>query len=134
MATWNDVARLATAMPSVIETGKWGMKTWAVKDKSKAHGFVWERPLRKNELAALGATAPKGAILGARTSSLEMKEALLKRNPAVYFTTPHFDGYPAILVRLSRIKVSELRNLIVEAWLARAPERLVKEYLAEGSR
>ncbi|MGD0968916.1 MAG: MmcQ/YjbR family DNA-binding protein [Candidatus Aquilonibacter sp.] len=134
MATWNDVARLATALPSVVETGKWGMKTWAVKDKAKTHGFAWERPLRKNEIAALGVTAPKGAILGARTADLGMKEALLARNPDVYFTTPHFDGYPAILVRLSRIKVSELRDLLVEAWLARAPERLVKEYLAGTSR
>jgi hypothetical protein len=134
MATWNDVARLATAMPSVVETVRWDMKTWAVKDKSKEKGFVWERPLRKNEIAALGSGAPKGAILGAHTSSLEIKEVLLKRDPGVYFTTPHFDGYPAILVRLSRIKVGELRDLIVEAWLARAPERLVKEYLASRAR
>ncbi len=134
MATWNDVARLATAMPGVIETVKWEMKTWAVKDKSKDRGFVWERPLRKNEIAALGAAAPKGAILGVRTADLGMKEALLARDPDVYFTTPHFDGYPAILVRLSRIKVGELRDLITEAWLARAPERLVKEYLADPSR
>jgi hypothetical protein len=134
MATWIDVARLAMAMPSAIETDKWGMKTWAVKDKSKTHSFAWERPLRKNEIAALGAAVPKGAILGVRTADLGMKEALLARNPDVYFTTPHFDGYPAILVRLSRIKVSELRDLLVEAWLARAPERLVKEYLAGTSR
>jgi hypothetical protein len=130
MATWSDVARLAMAMPGVVETVKWDMKTWAVKDK----GFVWERPLRKNEIAALGAGAPKGAILGAHTPSLEIKEALLKRDPRVYFTTPHFDGYPAVLVRLSRINVGELRDLIVEAWLARAPERLVQEYLASRAR
>src|ERR1700685_3243962 len=119
MATWNDVARLAAALPSVVETVKWDMKTWAVKDKSKEKGFVWERPLRKNEIAALGAAAPKGAILGAHTSSLEIKEVLLKRDPSIYFTTPHFDGYPAILVRLSRIKVGALRDLILEGGLAR---------------
>ena len=77
---------------------------------------------RKNALAALAASAPKGAILGVRTADLG------------YFTTPHFDGYPAVLVRLGRIRARELRDAIVEAWLARAPERLVKEYLAGTSR
>jgi len=47
----------------------------------------------------------------------------------VYFTTPHFDGYPAILVRLDRIAVPELEELLVEAWLARAPKRLATQYL-----
>jgi hypothetical protein len=130
MATWKDVRRLALALPQTLETTKSGMKTWAVKDKGKDRGFVWERPLRTSDLAALGADAPKGAILGVRTADLEMKEALLAHDPGVYFTTPHFDGYPAILVRLSRIDVRELSEVIVEAWLARAPERLAQEYLA----
>jgi hypothetical protein len=60
---------------------------------------------------------------------LGAKEALLADDPAVYFTTPHFDGYPAVLVRLDRIPVDELEELIVEAWLARAPKRLAKEYI-----
>jgi hypothetical protein len=47
----------------------------------------------------------------------------------VYFTTPRFDGYPAILVRLNRIELTDLQELIVEAWLARAPARLAKTYL-----
>ena len=58
-----------------------------------------------------------------------MKQALLTDDPDVYFTTPHFNGYPAILVRLDRIAVAELGELIVEAWLARAPKRLAGEYL-----
>lgn len=59
---------------------------------------------------------------------LGAKEALLADDPDVYFTTPHFDGYPAVLVRLDRIAIDELTELIVEAWLARAPKRLGKEY------
>jgi hypothetical protein len=57
------------------------------------------------------------------------KEALLATDEGVYFTTPHFDGYPAILVRLDRIITEDLDEVIVEAWLARAPKRLVKAYL-----
>jgi hypothetical protein len=59
---------------------------------------------------------------------LGSKEALLGDDPEVFFTTPHFDGYPAVLVRLERIPVEELEEVIVEAWLARAPKRLAREY------
>jgi hypothetical protein len=62
-------------------------------------------------------------------ADLGVKQALLTDDPGVYFTTPHFNGYPAILVRLDRITVAELGELIVEAWLARAPKRLAEEYL-----
>jgi hypothetical protein len=128
MATWNDVRRYALALPETREHVSSGSHAWKVKDK----GFVWERPLRRADFEALGDAAPKGAILGVRTADLEMKEALLSRNPDVYFTTPHFDGYPAVLVKLSRIGSRELKDLIVEAWLARAPERLVEAYLNGG--
>jgi hypothetical protein len=54
---------------------------------------------------------------------------MLADDPEVFFTTPHFDGYPAVLVRLDKITVGELDEVIVEAWLARAPKRLVQRYL-----
>jgi hypothetical protein len=57
------------------------------------------------------------------------KEALIANEPDVFFTTPHFDGYPAILVQLDNISVEDLTEVIVEAWLARAPKRLADEYL-----
>jgi hypothetical protein len=60
---------------------------------------------------------------------LGVKQALLADDADVYFTTPHFDGYPAILVRLDRITPPELEELLVEAWLCRAPKRLAAEYL-----
>ena len=61
-----------------------------------------------------------------------VKEALLADDPAVFFTTPHFDGYPAVLVRLDQITVPELDELIAEAWLARAPRRLADDYLGRS--
>ena len=129
MATWRDVRRIALALPGTCERASYGgTASWVVKEK----GFVWERPLRKQDLAALGKSAPTGPILGVRTPDLEMKEALLASDPDVYFTTPHFDGYPAVLVRLGAISVAELRDVIVEAWLARAPKRLVTALLAKS--
>ena len=125
MATWADVARLALALPETSESLSRGLRHWNVKDK----GFVWERPLRRADLEALGDQAPDGPILGARVEHLVAKEALLADDPSIYFTTPHFDGYPAILVRLDRIGLDDLHELIVEAWLARAPARLAKTYV-----
>lgn len=124
MATWEDVRRIALALPETSEQGSWGSPSWRVKDK----GFVWERPLRRADLDALGDDSPDGPILGVRVADVGVKEALVADDPAVFFTTPHFDGYPAVLVRLERIAVDELDELIVDAWLLRAPKRLAKEY------
>jgi hypothetical protein len=77
----------------------------------------------------LGDSAPSGPILGARVEHLVAKDALLADDPDVFFTTPHFDGYPAVLVRLERIGLDDLEELVVEAWLARAPKRLADRYL-----
>jgi hypothetical protein len=91
--------------------------------------LAWERPLRPADIRALGDAAPTGNVLGARVEHLGAKEALLADDPGVFFTTPHFDGYPAVLVRLDRIALEDLEELIVEAWLARAPKRLAREYV-----
>jgi hypothetical protein len=125
MATWDDVRRIALALPETDERVSRDNHQWRVKDKL----FVWERPLRKTDLAALGDDAPDGAILGVRVEHLVAKEAILADTSGAYFTTPHFDGYPAVLVKLEEIGDEELEELITEAWLARAPKRLAKAYL-----
>jgi hypothetical protein len=127
MATWDDVRRIALALPEAREETRRGLMFWVVKDKL----FVWERPLRGSDLRALGDAAPEGPILGARVEHLVAKEALLADNPDVFFTTPHFDGYPAVLVLIEKIALDELEEVIVEAWLARAPKRLAQAYVAE---
>lgn len=128
MATWDDVRRIALALPETTEGISWDHAHWRVKDK----GFVWERPLRRSDLEALGDAAPDGPILGARVEHIVAKEALLADDPGVFFTTPHFDGYPAVLVRLDEISMQDLEEVIVEAWLCRAPKRLAQAYLDEA--
>ena len=128
MATWDDVRRIALALPETGEKLSHGNASWVVRDK----GFVWERPLRTSDLKALGDDAPSGPILGARVEHLIAKEALLADDPGVFFTTPHFDGYPAVLVQLDRIGLDELEEVVVEAWLCRAPKRLAKAYADEN--
>jgi hypothetical protein len=127
LADWEDVSRLALALPEAQEGPTYGGKrAWTVRKKM----FVWERPLRKSDLKALGDDAPEGPILGAKVEHLIAKEALLADDPGVFFTTPHFDGYPAVLVRLPEIGVELLQEVVTEAWLTCAPKRLAKEFLA----
>lgn len=131
MATWDDVARLALALPETSEDPAHGhrhWRAWKVKDKA----FVWERPLGRSDLKALGDDAPpEGPILAARVEHDGAKRALVESDPDVYFTIPHFDGFPAILLLLDRIGVQELEEVVTEAWLNRAPARVLKAYMSE---
>jgi hypothetical protein len=122
VATWHDVARIVGELPETAETPP---RTWRVRKKL----MVWERPLRKADYRALGADAPTGDILGVRVADEGVKFALIADEPTVFFTTPHFDGYPAVLVRLAEIDVPELTELVTDAWLAQAPKTLVKAFL-----
>ena len=128
MAAWKDVRRIALALPETEEQERHGTAAWLVRDKA----FAWERPLRKADLEALGDRAPQGAILAVRVEHLLAKEARLAAGPAACFTTPHFDGYPAVLVRLGKAKVAELEEMLIEAWLARAPKTLARKYREGG--
>jgi hypothetical protein len=130
VATWRDVRRIASALPDTSEKrSSGGTSTWSVRDKS----FAWERPLRPADLKALGSAAPAGPILGVRTADLEMKDVLLASDANVFFTTPHFNGYPAVLICLDRIATPALRTVLVESWLARAPKRLATEFLGTST-
>jgi hypothetical protein len=122
MADWEDVRRIALGLPETTERDRDGKLQWLVRDKLVA----WERPLRAADLAFLGSAAPDGPVLATRVEHLGLKDALVANDPNVYFTTPHFNGYPAILVRLERISVPDLEALMVDAWLARAPTRLAR--------
>ncbi len=127
MATWDDVREIALALPETTEEGLYGQPSWRVRKKL----VVWDRPLRKRDLEELGDAAPDGPILGAKVEHEVAKQALLADEPDVYFTTAHFDGHPMVLVRLDRISVDDLRELIEEAWLIVAPKRLAKAYLEQ---
>ncbi len=125
MADWRDVRRLALALPETSERTSRERAQWRVKDKL----FVWERPLRAKEVEELGPLAPEGAIMGARVEHLIAKEALLADDPGIFFTTSHFHNVAAVLVRLDEIDGATLEEIVTEAWLARAPERLGRDYL-----
>ena len=129
MATWEDVAGIVGELQLTDERSP---HEWRVGKKL----IAWERPLRTSDheaLTALGIEPPEGDILGVRVADEGVKFALIADEPDVYFTTPHFDGYPAVLVKLAEIDELGLRELIVEAWLTQAPKRLVQEFLSEDT-
>ncbi|MCV7428174.1 MmcQ/YjbR family DNA-binding protein [Mycobacterium montefiorense] len=129
MATWDDVARIVGELPLVSEQSP---HDWRVGKKLLA----WERPLRPSDRAALcasGMEPPEGDLLGVRVSDEGVKFALVADEPRIYFTTPHFNGYPAVLVKLAEIDVRGLEELITEAWLTQAPKKLVQEFLTGPS-
>ncbi len=129
MATWHDVARIIGKLALTSEPSP---HDWRIGKKMMA----WERPLRQSDREALerdGIDPPEGDILGIRVSDEGVKYALVTDQPRVYFTTPHFDGYPAVLVKLAEIDVRDLEQLLTEAWLTQAPRKLVQEFLADSS-
>jgi hypothetical protein len=128
MATYDDVARITSALPEVDDGARYrGNRTWAVRGKV----FAWERPFSKVDVRRFGdAEPPSGPILALAVEDLGEKEALLATHPASFFTIPHFDAYPAVLVRLDAVTESELAGALEDAWLAKAPPALAERYLA----
>ncbi|GAB2591629.1 MmcQ/YjbR family DNA-binding protein [Microlunatus antarcticus] len=125
MATLAEARRIALALPATSEKVSWGSLHWRVRDK----GFAWERPLNRTDLAALGDDAPTGEIVAVRVADLGERDALIAAEPEVFFTVPHLDGFPAVLVRLAAVDVTELTELITDAWLDRAPKTLRETFL-----
>jgi hypothetical protein len=126
MATVDDVRRIALALPQTAEGESYGNLAWRVAGNL----FAWERPLRRADVAALGDRVPGGPVYAARTVDEGVKLALIADDPTVYFTTPHFDGYPTVLFELDLIGLDGLTELITDAWLSRAPRRLAADFLA----
>ena len=132
MATLSDVREIAMSLPGVQERvgGHTGAPEWNVRSGS----IAWVRGPTKTDLrtlAELGRSWPDGVVLGIRVADLQEKEALLAAEPDVLFTIPHFEGYPALLVRVDPIGRDRLEELICDAWLVRAPARERKVWLAE---
>jgi hypothetical protein len=119
MATQADVRRIALSLPEVEEVP--GRFAFSVRNKGKLKGFVWvwmERVEPKKP------RVPQPDALAVRVASLAEKERILALDPLKFFTEPHYDGFPAVLVNLPAVTVRELEPLITAAWRCQAPKGL----------
>lgn len=126
VGTVEEVARIAASLPEVTEGERHGNLTWFVRGQA----FAWERPFSKADLRRFGdERPPAGPILAVRVADLDDKEALLAAGQRGFFTIPHFDDYPAVLIQLPTVATKALREALIDAWAARAPAELAKAYL-----
>jgi len=110
MATWDDVVATGLRFPGVEAATSYGTPALRVRGKGMCR-------LR---------TDPDALVL--RVIDLGEREALLQGQPHVFFSTPHYDGHPYVLVRLEAVDPVELAELLEEAWRLRAPKRLIAAY------
>ncbi len=98
---------------------------FAVRNGKKYKGFAW---VWKERVDPKKARVPNPAVLAVRVANLDAKEILLMADARKFFTEPHYDGFPAVLVRLQEVGRAELRALLREAWIAQAPKALAAEF------
>jgi hypothetical protein len=129
MADQGDVRRIALSLPGVSE-GK-GQFAFSVLNKGKPKGFAWvwlERVEPKKP------RVPCAKVLAVRVRDQAEKAALLAGDPEIFFTEPHYNGFPAVLVRLPALTSAQLRSLLLAAWRCHAPKPLAEAYDNEPAR
>ena len=129
MANWSDVRRIARALPSVREAP--GGFAFSVDVSGKEKGFAW---VWKERLDPKKPRVPNPRVIAVRVRDQEDKAALLAGDPTLFFTEPHYNGFPAVLVRLPEITPAQLRSLLVEAWRCQAPVALAKSIPQSGTK
>ena len=123
MASQDDVRRIAMAMPGV--TASQERFAFSVDNKGKPKGFVW---VWHERIHPKKARVPQPSVIAVRVADQTEKAALLAADPDRFFTEPHYNGYPSVLVRLAAIEPDELEELLIDAWRSQAPKELVDEH------
>ena len=116
MATQADVRRLALALPGTEE--EQGHFAFGIRKQGKIKGYAW---VWKERVVEKKPRVPNPGVLAVRVSSLAEKDIMISAEPTKFFTEPHYNGFPAVLVRLAAVRVPELRQLLEDGWRCQAP-------------
>ncbi|MAT05227.1 MAG: hypothetical protein CL424_09320 [Acidimicrobiaceae bacterium] len=128
MVSHADAVIVIDSLPEVIEGTSYGNRAWKVRGSV----FAWDRPFSKADLRRYGDhPVPSGPIVGLKVDGLDDKKAVLEAGTDGVFTIPHFEGFPAVLVQLDAVDPDDFRALVVDAWLATAPDQLTEAYLRD---
>jgi hypothetical protein len=119
MATRDDVRRIALSLPETSEAPD--RFAFSVRNKGKQKGFVWVWAERVDPRKP---RVPNPAVVAIHVADALEKDVLLRSGEEKFFTEPHYNGFPAVLVRLAAIDVPELEELITNAWRYQAPRTL----------
>jgi hypothetical protein len=128
VADQSDVRRIALSLPEVTEETDHPF-AFAVRAGKKDKGFVWAWAER---VTPGKPRVHNPDVLAVRVANLGEKELLLASDADKFFTEPHYNGFPAVLVRLAAVEVDELAELVTDAWRCQAPKKLVKEFDASA--
>lgn len=123
MADQNDVRRIALALPETSEGEAHFAFSVRHKDKQKQFVWAWNERVEPRK-----PRVPRSDVLAVRVADRFAKEILLASDEEKFFTEAHYDGFPAVLIRLPAIEVDELEALIVDAWCCQAPPALVEAF------
>jgi hypothetical protein len=110
MATWDDVRKLALALPEAEDGTTYGKPAFKVAGKA----FAWESPHEHGALTL--------------RCDIDERPLMIEARPAMFFVTPHYEGYPMVLVHLDEADAAELAERIEESWHLAAPKKLADEY------
>jgi hypothetical protein len=127
MADQNDVRRIALSLPETTEEE--GRFAFSVHNKGKRKGIVWVWLQRTEPKQP---RVPRPDVIAVRVSDASEKEMLLASDGEKFFTEPHYNGFPAVLIRLAAIELDELEELITDAWRCQAPRALVQDFEPRG--
>ncbi len=129
--TFDDVETFATALPDVTVGARHGHRTWFVGDK----GFAWQRAFSKADLKRFGdETPPAGEILAVMVENLDAKDALLAMELPGFFTIPHFQGYPAVLIALTQARAKDVRAALRDAHRVTAAKPAPRKRVSRAAR
>lgn len=129
MATQDDVRKIASRLPGAIE-GSPDHFAFSVEVKGKLKGFLWAWAERVDPKRA---RVLNNGVIAVSVPNLTTKDLILESDPEKFFTEPHYNGFPAVLVRLEAVTPEDLNDLILEAWRCKAPPALQQELDQSGS-